>query len=113
MALGVYPAISLADAREWCQEARKLLASGIDPGAQKRAEKLASVNSFEAVARSWLDERGQTVEPKQNKKIQSRLENDVFSWLGRRPIVEIDALEILSVLKRVDARGARYTAHRP
>lgn len=116
LALGVYPATSLADARERCQEARKLLASGIDPGEQKkadkRAEKLASANSFEAVARAWLDERGQTVEPEQNKKTQSRLENDAFPWLGKRLIAEIDAPEILSVLKRVDARGARYTAHR-
>src|SRR5690606_32049491 len=46
------------------------------------------------------------------KKTQSRLENDAFPWLGKRPIAEIDAPEILSALKRVDARGARYTAHR-
>ncbi|QBR40571.1 DUF4102 domain-containing protein [Kerstersia gyiorum] len=116
LALGVYPTVSLAEVRNAHQEARKLLANGIDPGEQKkadrRAEKLASANSFEAVARAWLDERGQTVEAEQNKKTLARLENDALPWLGRRPIADIDAPEILAVLKRVDARGARYSAHR-
>lgn len=116
LALGVYPAVSLADARIAHQAARKVLASGTDPSAQKqvdkRAAKLAATNAFEAVARAWLDERGQTVEAAQNAKTLARLENDALPWLGRRPITEIDAPEILAVLKRVDARGARYTAHR-
>lgn len=66
LALGVYPTVSLAEVRNAHQEARKLLANGIDPGEQKkadrRAEKLASANSFEAVALAWLDERGQMVD---------------------------------------------------
>lgn len=59
-----------------------------------------------------MDERKTTVEPAQHAKTLARMENDVFPWLGKRPIAEIDAPEILVVLKRVDGRGARITAHR-
>ncbi|EGD04505.1 integrase family protein [Burkholderia sp. TJI49] len=114
--LGVYPEVTLATARKKRDEAREKLAAGIDPGEAKKAEKraslLAAANSFEVVARGWMDERKTTVEPAQHAKTLARMENDVFPWLGKRPIAEIDAPEILVVLKRVDGRGARFTAHR-
>lgn len=114
--LGVYPEVSLAAARKKRDEAREKLAAGIDPGEAKKAEKRASVlaaaHSFEVVARGWMDERKTSVEPAQHAKTLARMENDVFPWLGKRPIAEIDAPEILVVLKRVDGRGARFTAHR-
>lgn len=114
--LGVYPEVTLATARKKRDEAREKLAAGIDPGEAKKAEKraslLAAANSFEVVARGWMDERKTTVEPAQHTKTLARMENDVFPWLGKRPIAEIDAPEILVVLKRVDGRGARFTAHR-
>lgn len=114
--LGVYPEVPLAAARKKRDEAREKLAAGIDPGEAKKAEKRASLfaaaHSFEIVARSWMDERKTTVEPAQHDKTLARMENDVFPWLGKRPIAEIDAPEILVVLKRVDGRGARFTAHR-
>ncbi|KAB0656344.1 tyrosine-type recombinase/integrase [Burkholderia diffusa] len=114
--LGVYPEVTLATARKKRDEAREKLAAGIDPGEAKKAEKraslLAAANSFEVVARGWMDERKTTVEPAQHDKTLARMENDVFPWLGKRPIAEIDAPEILVVLKRVDGRGARFTAHR-
>lgn len=114
--LGVYPEVTLATARKKRDEAREKLAAGIDPGEAKKAEKraslLAAANSFEVVARGWMDERRTTVEPAQHAKTLARMENDVFPWLGKRPIAEIDAPEILVVLKRVDGRGARFTAHR-
>jgi len=59
-----------------------------------------------------MENRKTTVEPGQHLKTLSRMENDIFPWLGNRPITEITAQEILSVLKRIDARGARYTTHR-
>ncbi len=59
-----------------------------------------------------MAERKTTLEPAQHYKTLARMENDVFPWLGKRPIAEIDAPEILVVLKRVDGRGARFTAHR-
>ncbi|KVE23537.1 integrase [Burkholderia singularis] len=114
--LGVYPEVTLATARKKRDEAREKLAAGIDPGEAKKAEKraslLAAAHSFEVVARGWMDERKTTVEPAQHEKTLARMENDVFPWLGKRPIAEIDAPEILVVLKRVDGRGARFTAHR-
>ncbi|WP_175908018.1 integrase arm-type DNA-binding domain-containing protein [Burkholderia sp. BCC1640] len=114
--LGVYPDVPLATARKKRDEARERLAAGIDPGEAKKAEKraslLAAAHSFEVVARGWMDERKTTVEPAQHDKTLARMENDVFPWLGKRPIAEIDAPEILTVLKRVDGRGARFTAHR-
>ncbi len=114
--LGVYPEVTLATARKKRDEAREKLAAGIDPGEAKKAEKraslLAAANSFEVVARGWMDARKTTVEPAQHAKTLARMENDVFPWLGKRPIAEIDAPEILVVLKRVDGRGARFTAHR-
>lgn len=114
--LGVYPEVTLATARKKRDEAREKLAAGIDPGEAKKAEKraslLAAAHSFEVVARGWMDERKTTVEPAQHVKTLARMENDVFPWLGKRPIAEIDAPEILVVLKRVDGRGARFTAHR-
>lgn len=114
--LGVYPDVTLAIARKKRDEAREKLAAGIDPGEAKKAEKraslLAAAHSFEVVARGWMAERKTTVEPAQHDKTLARMENDVFPWLGKRPIAEIDAPEILVVLKRVDGRGARFTSHR-
>ncbi|MFM0177145.1 integrase arm-type DNA-binding domain-containing protein [Paraburkholderia aspalathi] len=116
LALGVYPEVGLAAAREKREKARKTLAAGTDPSEAKRVEKrtarIAAANSFEVAARGWMDERKSVVEIGQYEKTLARFDNDVFPWLGKRPISEIDAPEILSVLKRVDSRGARFTAHR-
>jgi integrase len=116
LALGVYPDVPLAAARKKRDDAREKLAAGTDPGeakkADQRAAKLAADNSFEAVAREWLEERKSVVEEAQHIKTLARLVNDVFPWIGNRPITQIDAPEILAVLKRIDSRGARFSAHR-
>jgi len=116
LALGVYPHVSVAAARKKRDDARQKLTAGIDPGEAKRLEKraarLAAANSFELVAHGWMNERRTYVEIGQYEKTLARFKSDVFPWLGRRPIAEIDAPEILSVLKRIDGRGARFTAHR-
>ncbi|HLX03132.1 MAG TPA: integrase arm-type DNA-binding domain-containing protein [Trinickia sp.] len=116
LALGVYPDVSLAAARKKRDRVREKLAAGIDPGEAKRVEKramrLAAANSFEVVAHEWMNERKTYVQIGQYEKTLARFKSDVFPWLGRRPIAEIDAPEILSVLKRIDGRGARFTAHR-
>ncbi|WP_175864925.1 tyrosine-type recombinase/integrase [Burkholderia cepacia] len=116
ISLGVYPDVSLQTARKRRAEARERLAGGADPGevkkADKRAAKLAASNSFEAVALAWMEERRASVEPAQYEKTLARFRNDVFPWIGKRPIAEIDAPEVLTLLKRIDSRGARYTAHR-
>ena len=116
LSMGVYPDVPLIKARERRDEARKLLANGIDPGENRKAVKaskgLLAANSFEVVTREWLEGRKSHVALDQHIKTLARLENDVFPWIGKRPIAEIDAPEILTVLKRIDSRGARYTAHR-
>ncbi|MFM0174120.1 integrase arm-type DNA-binding domain-containing protein [Paraburkholderia sediminicola] len=116
LALGMYPEVSLVEARKRRDVAREKLAADIDPGeakkADRRAAKLAAANSFEAVALAWMEERRPYVEPAQYDKTLARFQNDAFPWLGKRPISEIEAPEILDVLKRVDSRGARFTAHR-
>ena len=116
LALGVYPDVSLLEARERRVAARKLLANGADPGDIKKAQKAAKTalteNSFEIVAREWFMKHAPTWADTHSSKIIRRLENDVFPWLGARPIGEITAPELLAMLRRVESRGALDTAHR-
>lgn len=116
LSLGVYPDVGLKEARERREAARKLLANDIDPGQHRKAKKAANTeraaNSFEVICREWLEARKDSVEPDQHKKTLSRMENDVFPWLGGKAITDITAPDVLSVLRRIDERGARYTAHR-
>jgi integrase len=96
--------------------ARKLLADDIDPSTQRKAEKAAglerSANSFEVIAREWIAKKSDAWVPGHTSKIVLRLENDVFPWIGKRPIAELTAPEILACLRRVEARGTKDTAHR-
>ena len=116
LALGVYPAVKLAEAREKRDRARKLLDEHIDPAMAKRMSKndalLAMENSFEAIAREWHLKFLGTWTEKHGQKILKRLEDDVFPWLGKRPIVDVSAPELLSVLRRIEKRGAVAIAHR-
>lgn len=116
IAFGVYPEIRPPEARDKAREARNQVREGTDPSAKKKADKQAAIlsgaNTFEVVAREWLEGRKSHVELAQHIKTLSRLENDVFPWIGKRPIAELSAPEILTVLRRIDGRGARYTAHR-
>jgi integrase len=116
LAVGVYPNVSLSDARTRRDDARKLLANDTDPGAVKQAKKAAVValaeNSFEVVAREWLAKFSKDWKKSHTGTISGRLANDVFPWLGARPIGEITAPELLTVLRRIESRGALETAHR-
>ena len=116
LSLGTYPDTSLKEARVKRDEARKQLASGIDPSqhrkATKAAKELLSGNSFEVICREWLENKRSNIEEAQYKKALARLEKDVFPWIGKRAIAEISAPDVLSVLRRIDERGARYTAHK-
>ncbi len=116
LAFGVYPDVSLAQARDRRYEARKLLASGIDPGALKQAQKAADVllneNSFEVVAREWFVRHSPNWKENHSSKIITRLEKDIFPWIGARPIADIAAPELLATIRRIESRGALETAHR-
>lgn len=112
LAIGVYPDVSLAKARQRREEARTLLANGVDPGAVKQASKAAAENTFEAVAREWHNKFSPGWVPPHAEKIMKRLEREIFPWLGSRPIADISAPELLTVLRRIEARNALDTAHR-
>jgi integrase len=112
LSLGVYPDVSLKEAREKRDEARKRLSQGIDPSTERKATKTAQAESFEAVAQEWFSKFKPTWAPSHAEKIIRRLEVDVFPWIGERPIAEITAPELLAVLRRIEGRGALETAHR-
>ena len=116
LALGVYPDVSLAFAREQRDDARKLLANDIDPGEHRKVMKTATAdraaNSFELVAREWYTKHSSNWVASHSDKIIRRLERDIFPWLGGKPVAEITAPDLLGVLRRIENRGAIETAHR-
>lgn len=116
LAFGAYPAVSLADARQRRADAKKLLANGVDPGAIKKAQKSARedllANSFEIVSREWFAKFSVNWSVTHSEKTLSRLEKNIFPWVGKRPIAEIEPPEILSVLQRMESRGAVETARK-
>ena len=116
LALGVYPDVPLALARQRRDDARKLLAQDVDPGEHKKAAKAAgaeaAANSFEVVAREWFGKHVPNWTKVHSDKIIQRLERDIFPWMGNRPVGAIEPPELLAVLRRIEARGALETAHR-
>ena len=116
LSMGVYPDVSLAKARERRDEARKLLADGIDPSKNRKAQKAAradrNANSFEVVAREWFAKFKPNWVEAHSDKVIRRLERDVFPWIGGDPIAEVRAPDLLACLRRVESRGTVETAHR-
>jgi integrase len=119
VSLGVYPDVGLKQARERRDEARKLVASGTDPSAERQAAKSAftealrrECDSFEAIAREWFQKFSSNWVSSHSETVIHRLEANLFPWIGGRPIAEISAVELLEVLRRIEARGAISTAHR-
>lgn len=116
LSLGTYPEVSLKDARQRRDDARKLLADGIDPGENRKAVKAAkterAANSFEVVTREWFAKKSPSWAKSNADKIIRRLEKDAFPWLGGRPIGDITPPELLKVLRRMEERGAVESAHR-
>ncbi|MDO5674275.1 MAG: tyrosine-type recombinase/integrase [bacterium] len=116
LALGVYPDVSLSQARDRLYEARKLLADDIDPAEYRKVTKTMITeqltNGFETIAREWFTKNKHTWTDKYADTVLSRLENNVFPWIGSRPITEVSPPEILQALRRIEERGAIETAHR-
>lgn len=116
LALGQYPEVTLARAREKHLEARRLLDCAIDPGEHKKQLKrdaeLAAASSFQAIALEWFAKFSPPWAESHSSKVKARLENDIFPWLGSRPITAIEPPELLHTLQRVEKRGAIDTAHR-
>ncbi|MCP8899260.1 tyrosine-type recombinase/integrase [Gilvimarinus xylanilyticus] len=115
ISLGVYPDVSLADARNARDDAKRLLKQGVDPSAERKAQKRSLLqehtNSFEKITQLWLERRGQKSDSG-DKRLKSLLERDILPYLGNRPITDITPKELLTVLQKIEQRGAIETAHR-
>lgn len=116
LSLGVYPDIGLKEARERREDAKKLLANGIDPSEHKKQQKedytAKHVNTFETIAKEWFVKYQSKWTQGYAGRTLSRLENDIFPWLGSLPITGITPPELLKTLRRIEERGALETAHR-
>ena len=116
LSVGVYPKITLSDARKKRDELRKQLQADLDPSAERKAtnlrKKLANVNSFEAVALEWYNKQLHTWVEHHASDVKRRLESNIFPTLGKRPIDQINALELLETIRKIEARGAYDLAHR-
>lgn len=114
LAFGVYPTVSLARARERRDEARRLLADGIDPGQQRKAAAAARAgvmaNTFKPIALEWL--AGREWAAGYRVKVEAWFENDIFPWIGSRPIRDLTASDFLALAQRMEKRGAIESGHR-
>ena len=119
LSLGTYPDVDLKQARANCDDTRKLLAAGVDPSEARKADKIAAVaqakadeNTFESIARAWHEKQAEAWTPDHAKRVLSSLQRDAFPYMGAKPIKAIETPEIVTVMRRIEARGVRETTHR-
>ena len=115
ISLGTYPDVTLKDARERRDTARKQVANGVDPSEARKAEKagiISDVETFELVAREWHKIFLKNTGADHSREILHRLERDVFPWVGATPMKSITAPALLAVVRRIESRGAPETARR-
>lgn len=119
LSFGAYPAVPLKDARQKRDEAKELLAQGVDPGVQKKQAKAAAAAlaqeqaaTFEAVAREWYAKKTGHLTPDYQKQIISRLENMLFPYIGSKPFASLEPADILAAVRQKEESGAIETAHR-
>lgn len=114
LSVGIYPDVSLKQAREQRDQLRKQIANGVDPSNIRKAEKLSNAGqlSFEFVAREWHQKFRHRWSEKYALNTINRLEREVFPFIGSKNINDIKAPELLAVLRRMESRGILETAHR-
>jgi integrase len=116
LSIGVYPEVSLADARAERDQAKALLAEGIDPGLQKQLRKGMTeeqqANSFGAIALEWYAKQATSWAPATAKRQKAMLEQDILPYLGKRPVADLETFELVGCLTRISDRGAIETAHK-
>ena len=116
LSLGVYPDISLKEARAARDEARRLIAQGVDPSARRkeisRQRVVDAENSFEVVAREWFQKQAPIWSDIHQKNVISKLEKNIFPYLGDETVAAVSAPNLLRVLRKIEERGAVETAHR-
>lgn len=111
LALGAYPDVPLKRAREKRDEARRVVADGVDPSAKRQAERAASADTFQAIAAEWLGLQSKALAAETMGILGTRLKSFLYPYIGSRPVKEITAQELLSALRRIEARGKHETAH--
>lgn len=113
LALGVYPETSLKQARDRRDTAKKQIADGINPGITRKIEKTGGIeNTFKAVAEDFLMTKQNEWSASHHKHMKECFDRDVYPWIGNRPLKELSAVEVLTTLRRITARGAIETAAR-
>jgi len=116
LSLGVYPSISLKQARVARDSAKRLLTKGVDPSQSKQAEKRHAVKSslftFKSVATEWMAKQSTTWVKTTVVNKQAMLDRHIFPWIGSLPVADIEAADVLSVIQRAESRGTIETAHR-
>ncbi len=114
--IGVYPAVSLAQARDARKRAKEQLAQGLDPSTEKREDKRAQAaeahNTFEAVAMAWLKATAAQRSESTTTRAKAWLQGDVLPGIGAMPMASIGPRDVLAMLRKIEARGAIDTAHR-
>jgi integrase len=116
LALGVYPTITLAKARTRCEDARRLIADGLDPfqvrKEKKQEEIFAATQTFELVARLWMEKTAANRAEKTRQKVTGWLQNDVFPYIGKAAVSTLKPRDVLACVQRMEARGVHESAHR-
>lgn len=116
LALGVYPAVSLRDARELTAQAKQALQAGDDPAEQRKTAKAKTaheaVNTFRAVGDEWMEHQAARWTPETRERIKASLEADILKTMGERPLASIKPLEVMTAVKRIETRGAGDQAGR-
>jgi len=111
LTLGQYPVVSLKEARERTMEAKKTLSAGKDPSIEKKLNKLQQKNSFELVAREWMEKQSHVWSQHYKREVRRYLEKRAFPFIGSRPIADISALELLDMLRKIETQGFIAMAH--
>jgi integrase len=112
LSLGVYPTVPLTRARQKREDARRLIADGVDPSAERKAAKAAGADTFRVIAEDWLGRQAKVLAPETVSILQGRLTSTLFPAFGSKPISDIKAPELLAVLRRLEDKGTHETAHR-
>ncbi len=116
LSLGRYPVVSLKDARDKRDDAKRILDAGKDPGAEKKRAKVeamtAQENTFQIIAEDWAERHFVNKALAHKVRVVSRLEKNIFPYLGSKPVAEITPADILRVIQLIEKRGAIETAHR-
>jgi integrase len=116
LSLGVFPKVTLGDARKKREDLRKQLEANLDPSAERRAanlrKKRSTESSFEAVALEWYNKQLHTWVPHHAEDVKRRLESNIFPVIGKRPLDQVEATELLQAIRAIETRGSYDLAHR-